>query len=291
MELGLNLPVVDPSIGPRDLRDLCGFAEELGVHEVYLGEHVVLFDAQADSYLGSSGRHVPFPPQANLPEPLTALAFLASETSRLRLATGVIVLPQRNPVYAAKQASTVDWLSDGRLDLTVGVGWSDLEFAATATPWDRRGARCDEYVAVMRELWRGHARAMEGEYYSLPECHQYPRPVQRPGPPLWFGGVSPAALRRVASVGDGWYVFDHTPTDLAARLAELDVLLAEHGRSREEIKVVLGVSRVLPRTAADVRAYAEVGVHQIVVSLPSPGDTGDTPRKVVMERWAELVLS
>jgi probable F420-dependent oxidoreductase len=267
MELGLNLPVIDPGVGPRALEAITRHAEQLGFDEVYLGEHVVLFDEQADSYLGNKGRSVPFPPDTNLPEPLTALAFLAGVTSRIRLATGVIVLPQRNPVYAAKQAATLDWLSDGRLDLTVGIGWSELEFRATATPWGGRGARCDEYVELLRALWADGPTTHHGELYQLDTCYQYPKPVQRPGPPIWFGGTSDAALRRVAATGDGWYVFDFTPGDLSQRLADLDDLLTARDRAREEISVVLGVNRLAPTTRGEVEAYAEAGVRQLVYSL------------------------
>jgi probable F420-dependent oxidoreductase len=288
MQLGLNLPVVDPGVGPGELASLTTAAEELGYSHVYLGEHVVLFDEQADAYLGARGRSVPFPPEANLPEPLTALAFLAAVTSTIRLATGVIVLPQRNPVYAAKQAATVDWLSGGRLDLTVGIGWSELEFAATGTPWARRGARCDEYVTLLRALWAEGATTHDGEFYELATCYQYPKPVQRPGPPIWFGGTSDAAMRRVAEIGDGWYVFDFTPELLKDRLSVLQEMLAGHGRSLDEITVVLGVNRLAPTTRVDVRAYADAGVAQLVYSVPA-GPTEDQVAR--LQHVADLVLT
>jgi probable F420-dependent oxidoreductase len=287
MQLGLNLPVVDPTVGPQELIRLAVHAERLGYQEIYLGEHVVLFDEQADAYLGNRGRSVPFPPTTNLPDPLVTLAFLAAATERIRIATGVLVLPQRNPVYAAKHAATVDWLSGGRLDLAVGIGWSELEFVATATPWERRGARCDEYVDLMRALWRDGTSAHEGEFYSLATCYQYPKPVQRPGPPIWFGGASDAALRHVASRGDGWYLFDTTPSDLRKRLDFLNELLTAQNRSEDDVAIILGTMRLVPRDREDVLAYAEVGVDQIVVSL-APGEPADRDRQ--LSQLAERIL-
>lgn len=287
MQLGLNLPVVDPAVGPQELLRLTLRAERLGYHEVYLGEHVVLFDEQSDAYLGSKGRSVPFPPTTNLPDPLVTLAFLAAATERIRLATGVLVLPQRNPVYTAKHASTVDWLSGGRLDLAVGIGWSELEFVATASPWARRGARCDEYVDVMRALWLDGVASHDGEFYTLASCYQYPKPAQRPGPPIWFGGASEAALRHVAARGNGWYVFDLAPFDLRARVAQLGGLLAAHDRSADRITIVHGCMRLMPRDRDEVQAYADAGADQLVVSL-GRGEPVDRDRQLA--ELAELIL-
>lgn len=287
MELGLNLPVVNPAVGPIDLLRLTRRAEDLGYAEVYLGEHVVLFDEQADAYLGTQGKPVPFPPTTALPDPLVTLAFLAAGTERIRLATGVIVLPQRNPVYTAKHIATVDWLSNGRLDVGIGIGWSELEFRVTSTPWERRGARCDAYVDVMRALWREGPSAYDGDLYDLQSCYQYPKPVQYGGPPLWFGGTSDAALRRIAGRGHGWYVFDTRPDELGRRIELLASFLEQAGRQGDEVKIVHGAVRFVPKTCDDVDAYAAVGVHQIVVSL-TEADPAAMDRQ--LEQYAERIL-
>ena len=247
----------------------------------------MLFDEQADAYLGDAGRAVPFAPQTNLPDPLVALAFLAAGTHQIRLATGVLILPQRNPVQTAKQAATLDWMSGGRLDLAIGIGWSRLEYVATATPWPDRGGRCDDYVDVMRALWRDGVSEFTGPHYSLPPSYQYPKPVQRPGPPIWFGGSSPSARRRIAARGDGWYAFDTVPKRLAEQVAELADLLSAAGRPRDAVKIVHGAALLIPRDRDDVLAYAAAGAHQIVVSLSATDPTG---RDRELDTYAERIL-
>src|SRR5207245_10498366 len=112
-------------------------------------------------------------------EPFTALAFLAAATDRIRLGTGICLVPQRNPVYTGKEVAAVDWLSNGRFDFGIGVGWLAEEYAAVAVPFDHRGDRCREYVEVMKRLWSDEVSAHKGRYYELPACRQYPKPVQR----------------------------------------------------------------------------------------------------------------
>jgi probable F420-dependent oxidoreductase len=126
------------------------------------------------------------------------LAFLAAHTARVRLGTGICLVPQRNPVYTAKEVATVDWLSGGRFDFGVGVGWLAEEFRALDVAFERRGDRCREYLDVMRRLWCDSVSAFAGSFYDLPASRQYPKPVQQPHPPICFGGESDAAMRRVA---------------------------------------------------------------------------------------------
>src|SRR5205807_3887426 len=129
------------------------------------------------------------------------------------------------------------WLSNGRFDFGIGVGWLAEEYAAVAVPFDHRGDRCREYVEVMKRLWSDEVSAHKGRYYELPACRQYPKPAQRPHPPIHFGGESDAALRRVADLGQGWYTFNRLPDDVPERLAALGRLLEERGRSRSELEI------------------------------------------------------
>jgi probable F420-dependent oxidoreductase len=191
---------------------------------------------------------------------------LATATDQIRLATGILILPQRNPIYTAKQLATLDWLSGGRVDVGIGLGWNRLEFAALAVPWARRGDRCDEYVDLIRTLWRDDPAEHHGEFWELASCHQFPKPAQKPGPPLWFGGTSDRALARVATRGDGWYLFDPRPDSLARRLIVLDELLIAAGRTRRDVTVVVGTGFPHP-TLREVEGYAEAGASQVVVSL------------------------
>jgi probable F420-dependent oxidoreductase len=267
MEIGLNLPVANPSVTPEILRAVAIAAEAKGFAELYLGEHVVLFDKPSDRYPSSDDGEAFFPATAPLPDPLVTHAFIASCTTRVRLATGVMLLPQRNPVYTAKHVATLDWLSGGRFDCTIGLGWSSEEFEACDVPWAERGARAEDYIGVMRSLWSDPVSSYEGRFYSLKPCRQYPKPVQRPYPPLWFGGWTDAALNRTARLGNGWYGFDQTAEAIAERVARLRAFVAEQGRAMESVKISCGGYSLQPASIAELRAYHDAGVRQFVFTL------------------------
>ena len=142
-------------------------------------------------------------PSTPIPDPLVWLAYVASITTSLRLATGILILPQRNPVVLAKELATLDHLSGGRVELGIGVGWLEEEFAALGVPWARRGARTDEYVGAMRALWASDGADFDGEFASFHRVSSNPKPVHR-SIPIVVGGISEPALRRVARLADGW---------------------------------------------------------------------------------------
>jgi probable F420-dependent oxidoreductase len=197
-------------------------------------------------------------------EPFGTLSFLAAVTSRIRLGTGICLVPQRNPVYTAKEVANLDWLSGGRVDFGIGVGWLAEEYKAVAADFDRRGARCYSYIEVMKSLWCDEISEYKDDFYELPACRQYPKPVQTPHPPLYFGGESDAALRRVARVGQGWYGFNLEPDEFAGRLERLDQLLEQTGRARSDIDVSLSPS--LKRCDLDkVKRYRDAGADQVIL--------------------------
>ncbi len=225
---------------------------------------MVFFRDYASRYPYSADGRIPGNPDG-LMEPLTALAFVAAHTERIRLGTGICLVPQRNPIYTARQVADVDYLSRGRVDFGIGIGWLREEFAALGVPWERRADRTRECVAVMKTLWCDEVSRFKGEFYDVPHCLQNPKPVQVPHPPLYFGGESDAALRRVADLGQGWFGYDLTPDRLDACLERLDALLEEAGRSRSEVKI-----QVSPRGGADADGLARLrdsGVDQIVLPL------------------------
>jgi probable F420-dependent oxidoreductase len=266
VKLGLNLPVAHPESSPALLKDLARQAEDLGFSELFLGEHVVLFDEFTDRYRGTDDGRPFFPSTSALPDPLVAHAFIAACTEQIRLGTGVLLLPQRNPVYTAKHVATLDWLSNGRIDLGVGIGWSSQEFEACNVPWDHRAARAEEYLAVMRTLWTQDMSGYRGAYYTLPACRQYPKPVQRPHPPIWFGGWTDAALDRAARLGDGWYGFDLPVEQLADRLARLRQLCSQHDRAFETMSIAMGGYAIQPQTQGELDAYASLGVALVALT-------------------------
>lgn len=266
MKVGLFAPLINPHHTPAFLTALGPAAESRGFHAIWLGEHVLLFDDYASRYPYAEDGRIRIAEDAGLLEPFTALAFLAATTERIRLGTGICLVPQRNPVYTAKEAAAVDYLSGGRLDFGVGVGWLREEFAALGVPFERRGARTREYLEVIRRLWCEPVSEFEGDFYTLPASRQFPKPVQRPHPPIYFGGESEAALKRVADLGQGWYGFDLGPEEAGERIARLRALLAERGRRPEEVQCAVG-SYLRPVDAAATERYRAAGVDQLVLLL------------------------
>ncbi len=249
---------------PELIADFGRIVEERGFHSLWVPEHVVFFQEYASSYPYSRDGKIPGNPDGVM-EPFTVLTYLAAHTERLRLGTGICLVPQRNPIYTAKQAADVDYLSKGRLDFGIGVGWLREEFAALAVPWERRGARTREYISVMKTLWCDEVSSFKGEFYDLPECLQNPKPVQKPHPPLIFGGESEAALRRVAEVGQGWFGFNLSSDQLGPLLIRLGELLAESGRSRDDVSIF--VSPKGPADRETLNRLDELGVDQVILPL------------------------
>ena len=157
-----------------------------------------------------------------------------------------------------------DVLSGGRLDFGVGIGWLREEFEALGVPFDGRAARCREYLAAMRALWTEPVSRYEGKLLRVPPLRMFPKPMQKPHPPIVFGGESDAALRRVADLGQGWYGFNLLPDEAAARVAALDALLARRGRKPESVEVSVSPYFKPARDVAALGAYAEAGVDQVI---------------------------
>jgi probable F420-dependent oxidoreductase len=262
MQFDLWLPTASPFTTPELLEVLGREAEGRGIGTIWVGEHVVLFKEYASSYPYAADGRIPAPPGTGLLDPLVTLAYLAAHTATVRLGTAMLLLPQRNPVYTAKEVASLDWLSGGRVDLGVGVGWLREEFDALDVGWARRGSRTDEYLEVLRTLWCDDDSAYSGEFYELPVCEMYPKPVQSPHPPIHIGGESDAALRRAAGVGQGWHTFNRAPEDLAAPLTTLDGYLAAEGRRRSDLRIT--VCPYFKELSADgVAAYAEAGADAV----------------------------
>lgn len=266
MKVDLWVPTVDPFSTPELLATIGREAEQRGIGTIWVGEHVVLFDEYTSEYPYAEDGKIPALPNSGLLEPFITLSFLAAHTSTVRLGTAMVLLPQRNPVYTAKEVSTLDWLSNGRVDLGVGVGWLEEEFKAVNVPWPQRGKRTDEYLAVLETLWCDERSAYKGEFYSLNECAMFPKPIQKPHPPIHIGGESDAALARVARAGQGWHTFNRKPADLAEPLTKLDGLLEGQGRSRSDITVTV-CPYFLPLDPAIAEQYAEAGADAVAALL------------------------
>jgi probable F420-dependent oxidoreductase len=264
MKVGLFAPLGNGNATAEILRTLGIEAEARGFESIWVAEHVVLFDDYESQYPYSPDGRFPGGGDTGLLEPLTALTYLAAVTDRVRLGTGICLVPQRNPVYTAKQVVDLDCLSGGRVDFGIGVGWLREEFDVLNTPFDDRGKRTDEYLAVMKSLWCDETSSFSGSTYELPACRMYPKPVQAPHPPIHVGGESAAAMRRAARLGQGWYSFNRLPADLDEPLARLGSVCEAEGRDRSELEIT-----VCPYfnaiTTADIEGYAARGVDRLTV--------------------------
>jgi len=267
MDIGLFAMAANPFATAPYLHALAAGADWRGFHSLWAAEHAVLFDDYASRYPYAADGRIPIRADSGPLDPFDTLAFFAAASRSIRLGTGVCLVPQRNPVYTAKEVASVDWLSNGRVDFGVGVGWLAEEFQALGVPFERRGARCRAYLDVMKRLWSDAVSAYDGEFYTLPTCRQYPKPVQRPHPPIWFGGESAPALRRVADLGQGWFGFNLGPDAARERIAVLDRLLAARGRARGELEIAVSPPARAPLDRDVLERYRDAGVGQVIVVL------------------------
>jgi probable F420-dependent oxidoreductase len=262
MPVGLFAPLAVPGLTVGLARALGPAAEERGFDSIWVPEHVVTFDpppGRRDRFPG--GEHGSL-------DPFVALTWLAAHTKTLRLGTGVLLVSQRQPLFTAKEVASLDLLSGGRVDLGVGLGWVPDEFAALGLRRAERGRLADRAIGTMVELWTAPEPELEQDEGRVLRCRAFPKPAQRPHPPLHVGGHSDAALARVARVGQGWFAFGLDPVTFGERVEALDRVLDEHGRRRSEITVsVCPYGQPLDRGV--VARYADLGADRIVLPAVS----------------------
>lgn len=253
---GLNLGV---SFRPTDTARLARLAEELGFESVWAGEHVVVPSPRVSPS--------PLEPTDPILDPIVHLSFVAAVTERLLLASGIIILPQRNPVVLAKQAATLDVLSGGRLLLGVAAGYLGPEMSAVGVPMAERGARTDDHLAAMRALWTQPGPVeYKGRFTSFSGVDAHPRPVQPGGPRIVVGGHSPAAFRRAVRSGHGWFGFALTPEAAGECVKGLRQAAAQVPRPEELGALEVSVTPRRPLDSASLEAFANSGVHRVVVN-------------------------
>jgi probable F420-dependent oxidoreductase len=266
MKIGIFATFMSPLATADMIRDFGRRAEAAGIDSLWMGEHVVLFDEMEFPYPGSRDGRIPVPEGGGMLDTVATFGLLAGVTSTLRLGTGITLVPQRNPVYTAKEFATLDWLSGGRIDFGVGVGWCKEEVIACGYSWEDRGERCDEFLQTMINLWTQPVASFAGRHVQLAPCRMDPKPVQRPHIPILVGGHGGRSLRRAAEFGSGWYGFALNTETTARLLQQLDAALAKQGRSREGFEIVV---TPVSTTAEDVDAYRAMGVDRLVCQLGS----------------------
>ena len=246
-----------PCASPEGAVRVARLAEQAGYDSVWTGEHVVLPDPQEPPS--------PAPPQTSMLDPAVALSFIAAHTDEIRLATGIVILPQRNPLVLAKEMATLDVLSKGRLTLGVAAGYLHQEFAALGAPFAERGARTNEAIDVMRALWTQERPTFDGRFWSFSGIDAQPRPVQKPCPPIVVGGHSAAAHSRAVERGNGWYGF---ALDVEATAKALDGLTAARQDCERPAELGDLETTVTPPpkvSSDDVKRYRDLGVDRLVL--------------------------
>ena len=296
MDYGLGLPTRGPLAKPEAIIALAQRSEELGFRYLGVSDHIVIPKDISSRYPYSKTGEFSTSQPGDCLEQLTLLSFLASLTSTARLLTSVMVLPHRNPVHVAKVLASIDVLSKGRLTLGCGVGWMREEFEAIgAPPYDDRGAVGDEYIRAFKELWTSDNPSFAGKYCRFSDVVFLPKPVQKPHPPIWVGGESPRALRRVAQLGDGWYPIGSNPRFPLQTVAQYSQAVDRLRRytsecGRDPSKLVLAYSAgwynegearhladgqrqsftgTFKEIAGDIRAFREVGVGHLILNFQS----------------------
>ena len=260
VKLGLFNINMGGRCSPEALTMAAVAAEAAGFESLWAGEHVILPDPQVPPS--------PMAPQDLALDPLVGLTFAAAVTRTIRLATGIVILPQRNPVVLAKQIASLDVLSEGRFTFGIGVGYLEPEFRAIGANFEQRGKVTDEFLDAMGHLWYDEQPEHHGEFVDFAGVDAHPRPVQAPIP-IVVGGHTPAAYRRAITRGHGWYGFAMTPESAAASIAGLEDAAAEVERPSDLGELELTVTPRGRLTAETAAAFAELGVHRIVI-IPDP---------------------
>ncbi len=311
MRFGFYLPTRGITCTPDPLETLVQHAEKWGYSSTMVGDHVVFPVTVNSTYpYTATGK---FPGGGDAMEQLSLITFLAAKSTTLRLVTSILIVPQRNPVLAAKTLATIDVLSQGRLTVGVGVGWMREEFEALGSQlYDRRGAVTDEYVRIYKLLWTQAPVSFSGKFYSFDELRCLPHPVQKPHPPIWVGGSTKVALRRTARYGDGWHPVGANPAvplgpdELITSRDELFRMTEAEGRDPKSITISYKVpvsdpaliayyagkgervpfSGSTEQIADDVARYARLGISELIFDFRSEVLAESLER---MERFAAVI--
>ena len=268
---------------------LARLAEAAGFDSVFAIDHVVLPDDYASRYPYSATGRLPGSQASAYPDPLIWMAYVAAATTRLRLMTGVIILPQRNPLVLAKQVATLDRMSGGRIELGIGVGWLKEEFAALGVPFERRGKRADEYVAAMRALWRDDSASFAGEFVNFRQVSCNPKPVAG-SVPIFVGGHSEAAARRAGRIGDGFFPSIGAQVDIMPLLDLVRRTAEAAGRDPKAIEIMTGCPDALPNSGKDPLAAVEERRGRDIRRIVLPVDAFMPDLEESLSRFGETVI-
>ena len=279
----MKVGIIPVNIGVQSAKQMvqsAKFAESLGYESVWTFEHVIVPVNYESKYPYNKSGNMGAAPETNFVDPLIALSAIAAATSTLRLATGVNILSQVNPIYMAKQAASLDFISDGRFMLGVGIGWLREEFEALGVPFEHRGARFDDYVAGMRKIWSGEIVEHKSDFISWSGFKSYPLPIQSPFPVV-MGGVKGKIFKRTAQLGNGWFAPTGNPAELKKHLESLKIECDAINRDMSEIEITcmwpgVGGKEFLGELEA-------VGVNRVVVPMIGADDPMERLSKIAAQ--------
>lgn len=287
LKIGVIYPQIEYSTDSGAVREFAVTAEALGFTHILVYDHVL--GANPDRPGGWSG---PYTHLNTFMEPLVLFSYMAAVTSRIGFTTGILILPQRQTALVAKQAATLDVLSGGRLRLGVAVGWNQVEYEALGEDFNRRGAKLEESVALLRQLWTQPLVTFKGRWHTVSDAGINPLPVQQPIP-VWFGGHAEAVLQRTARIGDGWLPNYKTAADAKPHLDRLAAYTSEAGRDPKEI----GIEARLSYGSGNpdewyslLQGWQEAGATHATLNLMASGFSRTDDYLAAMRRFSEAIL-
>lgn len=264
----MKFGLVPVNVGVKSVEDMVGLAqyiESIGFESAWTFEHVMVPVDYDSKYPYSKDGKMGGKSTNNFIDPLIALTAIAANTKTLRLGTGVNILSQSNPLLLAKQAASLDLVSNGRFMLGAGIGWLQEEFSAMGVPFGRRGARFDDYIQAIRKVWSGEVVEHSSDFINWTGFHSYPLPIQRPGVPIIIGGAKGKVYERIAKHGDGWFAPTDSAASLAPMLESLKAACEEHGRQYDSVELT---SMWNTEDGLDgVKAFEDLGVTRLIVPL------------------------
>jgi len=277
MKIGIVSINVGGPATAENMIEIAQHAEAAGIESLWTFEHVIVPIDYASKYPYHRSGKMPITPETWFVDPLISLAHVAAATKTIRLGTGVNIFPQTNPLLFAKQAASIDALSGGRLTLGLGIGWLAEEYQALGTPFERRGARFDDYLEAVKKVWSGEVVEHESEFLSWHGFKSYPTPVQKPHPPILIGGTTTKTLQRVVNAAQGWYAPSDSQRELTKKIAELKELSAQAERPFGSIDITMNW-RIAKRPDA-LPELEDLGITRAIVLLGASGESD--PRKAI----------
>jgi probable F420-dependent oxidoreductase len=265
MRFGVHLVAAGGMVEGEKITRVASHAEALGYDSLWVSDHIVFPSTMSTSYPYSPDGKLPFDSANPFLEPLTVLSYAAAVTRTIKIGTSVLIVPYRDPIVTAKVIASLDVLSGGRFVFGVGIGWLPEEFRALGQDVKNRVQQTEEALSVMKACWTEEEPSFHGSFYDFSGVKFAPKPVQRPHPPIWFGGNTLPALKRAAALGSGWHGVWVTPEEVAENARVLEAQCEAAGKSFDDFAITVNVNGKVPLTIENIKRYEEAGVSMLFV--------------------------